>query len=109
MLLISSILNMFKKLNTKVLIILVSLFIILCYSLISSIIENKKIKNLKYTELLNLELLKKQEGSEIVLEKSSVKLSNNKELIKYNAVYLPKVNAGDIIFFPSNLIIRSYT
>ena len=84
MLLISSILNMFKKLNTKVLIILVSLFIILCYSLISSIIENKKIKNLKYTELLNLELLKKQEGSEIVLEKSSVKLSNNKELIKYN-------------------------
>ena len=114
MLLISSILNMFKKLNTKVLIILVSLFIILCYSLISSIIENKKIKNLKYTELLNLELLKKQEGSEIVLEKSSVKLSNNKELIKYNltsgfyaGIHENFPGSGYIDFYEDKIIIIS--
>ena len=38
-------------------------------------------------------------------DRNSVFLSKRvKELIKYNAVYLPKVNAGDIIFFPSNLM-----
>jgi len=64
--------------------------------------------------LLNLELLKKQEGSEIILKDSIEKLSNNKTLKIYNltsgfysgiANYFP--GSGYIDFYEDNLIVLS--
>ena len=99
---------MFKKLNIKILIILISIIIICVYVLISSIIENNKFEN------LNLELLKKQEGSEIVLKKSIVKLSNNKKLKKYNltsgfyaGIHEDFPGSGYIDFYEGNIIVIS--
>ena len=100
--------KMFKKLNIKILIILISIIIICVYVLISSIIENNKFEN------LNLELLKKQEGSEIVLKKSIVKLSNNKKLKKYNltsgfyaGIHEDFPGSGYIDFYEGNIIVIS--
>ena len=64
--------------------------------------------------LLNLELLKKQEGSEIMLKDSIVKLSNNKTLKKYDLAsgFYAGINklspgSGYIDFYKSNLIVLS--
>ena len=64
--------------------------------------------------LLNLELLKKQEGSEIMLKDSILKLSNNKTLKKYNLTsgFYAGINklspgSGYIDFYKSNLIVLS--
>ena len=99
---------MFKKLNIKILIILISIIIICVYVLISSIIENNKFEN------LNLELLKKQEGSEIVLKKSIVRLSNDKKLKKYNltsgfyaGIHEDFPGSGYIDFYEGNIIVIS--
>ena len=63
---------------------------------------------------LNLELLKKQEGGEIMLKDSIVKLSNNKTLKKYNLTsgFYAGINelspgSGYIDFYKSNLIVLS--
>jgi len=105
---------MSKKLNSKILIILISIIVIICYLIISSIIENKKFKNLKFIELLKLELLKKQEGSDISLERSILKLSNKQELKKYtlNSGFYAGIHenypgSGYIDFFEGNIIVLS--
>ena len=65
-------------------------------------------------DLSNYELLKKQEGSEIILKESIVKLSNNETLKKYNLTsgfysgisnYFP--GSGYIDFYEDNLIVVS--
>ena len=60
------------------------------------------------------ELLKKQEGSEIILEESTVKLSNNKTLKKYNLTsgFYAGINntwpgSGYIDFYEDNIIVLS--
>jgi glucose/arabinose dehydrogenase len=69
---------------------------------------------LNSTDFLNLELLKKQEGSEIILRDSIVKLSNNKTLKKYTLTqgfYSGKNNispgSGYIDFYEDNIIVLS--
>ena len=64
--------------------------------------------------LLNFELLIKQEGSEITLKNSIVKLSNNKTLKKYNLTsgFYTGINelfpgSGYIDFYKGNLIVLS--
>jgi hypothetical protein len=69
---------------------------------------------LELFDLSNLELLKKQEGSEIILKDSIVKLSNNKTLKKYNltsgfyaGMHLAFPGSGYIDFYEDNIIILS--
>jgi len=69
---------------------------------------------LKLVDLSNLELLKKQEGSEIILKDSIVKLSNNKTLKKYNLTsgFYAGINnilpgSGYIDFYEDNIIVLS--
>ena len=138
----SSIFKMFKKLNLKILIFVASIIIISSYLLISTRIGNDKFKKyifpyklislqqqtisqqqqttsqqqqvLKLVDWSNLELLKKQEGSEIILKDSIVKLSNNKTLKKYNLTsgfYAGIENhfpgSGYIDFHKGNIIVLS--
>ena len=69
---------------------------------------------LKLVDLSNLELLKKQEGSEIILKGSIVKLSNNKTLKKYNLTsgFYAGINntlpgSGYIDFYKDDIIVIS--
>ena len=105
---------MFKKLNVKVFIIIISISIISCYFLISFTIKNDNFSNLKFIELLNLELLKKKEGSQIVIEKNIVKLKNNQKLKKYNltsgfyaGIHENYPGSGYIDFYEGNIIVLS--
>ena len=133
---------MLTKSKIKILILLLSIIIIGGYFFISVLIGNDKFKNLKLLlnveqrqlikkyifpykhisqqqqtlsqHLLNFELLIKQEGSEITLKKSIVKLSNNKTLKKYNltsgfytGINLLFPGSGYIDFYKGNLIVLS--
>ena len=69
---------------------------------------------LEFVDLSNVELLKKQEGSEILLKSSIVKLSNNKTLKKYQLTsgFYAGINnkipgSGYIDFYKSNIIVLS--
>jgi len=117
---------MIKKLNIKILIFLVSVIIISGYLLINKIIRTDKLisqqqktitkqqKILNLVNLLNLELLKKQEGSEIILKDSKVKLLNNKTLRKYeltsgfySGIHENFPGSGYIDFYEGNIIVLS--
>ena len=69
---------------------------------------------LKFVDFLDLELKKKKEGSEITLEESIVKLSNNKILKKYKLTsgFYAGINrilpgSGYIDFYEGNIIVLS--
>jgi len=77
-----------------------------------TISQQQQVLNL--VDLSNLELLKKQEGSEIILKDSIVKLSNNKTLKKYNLTsgFYAGINnilpgSGYIDFYEDNIIVLS--
>jgi hypothetical protein len=69
---------------------------------------------LKYIDLPGVELKKKEEGSEIILEESNIKLSNNKILKKYRltsgfyyGIYNYFPGSGYIDFYGDNVIVLS--
>ena len=135
---------MLKKPKIKILILLISIIIISGYLLISSTLENNKLLNNEQKQLIkkyifpykfiseqgqyitqrdkllveldlpNYELLKKQEGSEIILKSSIEKLSNNKTLKKYkltSGFYAGISNlvpgSGYIDFYENNMFVLS--
>lgn len=135
---------MLKKPKIKILILLISIIIISGYLLISSTFENNKLLNNEQKQLIkkyifpykfiseqgqfitqrdkllveldlpNYELLKKQEGSEIILKSSIEKLSNNKTLKKYkltSGFYAGISNimpgSGYIDFYENNMFVLS--
>lgn len=135
---------MLKKPKIKILILLISIIIISGYLLISSTFENNKLLNHEQKQLIkkyifpykfiseqgqfitqrdkllveldlpNYELLKKQEGSEIILKSSIEKLSNNKTLKKYkltSGFYAGISNimpgSGYIDFYENNMFVLS--
>jgi len=135
---------MLKKPKIKILILLISIIIISGYLLISSTFENNKLLNNEQKQLIkkyifpykfisqqgqyitqrdkllveldlpNYELLKKKEGSEIILKSSIEKLSNNKTLKKYkltSGFYAGISNimpgSGYIDFYENNMFVLS--
>ena len=135
---------MLKKPKIKILTLLISIIIISGYLLISSTFENNKLLNNEQKQLIkkyifpykfisqqgqyitqrdkllveldlpNYELLKKQEGSEIILKSSIEKLSNNKTLKKYkltSGFYAGISNivpgSGYIDFYENNMFVLS--
>ena len=143
---------MFKKVKIKILIFLVSIFIISGYLLISTTIGNNKFRDLKLllnlnseqrqlikkyifpykfiseqqqtisqqqqilnvVDLSDLELLKKNEGSEITTKENIEKLSNNKNLKKYkltsgfySGISNPLPGSGYIDFYEGDIIVLS--
>jgi len=135
---------MLKKPKIKILTLLISIIIISGYLLISSTFENNKLLNHEQKQLIkkyifpykfisqqgqyitqrdkllveldlpNYELLKKQEGSEIILKSSIEKLSNNKTLKKYkltSGFYAGISNimpgSGYIDFYENNMFVLS--
>ena len=116
---------MLKKQKIKILILLISTITIISYFTYNYISKKKQtISQQKQTISqqqktifqmnLNFELLKKQEGSEIILKGSIVKLSNNKTLKKYNLTsgFYTGINdtlrgSGYIDFYKDDIIVIS--
>jgi hypothetical protein len=116
---------MLKKQNIRILIILMSIITIIGYLSYNYISKKKQeISQLKQTKFhqdkliyelsLNLDLLEKKVGSEIKIEESIEKLSNNKTLKIYNLTsgFYAGINnkfpgSGYIDFYKSNIIVLS--